>query len=97
MTYNKNESMNCINCHYNDTNSCRRYPPSVSIVMVPRISLVTQKTELQPTDMACFPAVQGEHWCGEWKNREESVSPIGTPAPTGTWVPVFNPENLKKE
>jgi len=61
----------CITCFYNDTNSCRRYPPSVSIVLVPRMSLVTQKTELQPTDMACFPAVQGEHWCGEWKEREE--------------------------
>lgn len=41
--------------------------------MVPHQSLVTQKMELQPTDMAAFPAVQEEHWCGEWKMKAAKV------------------------
>ena len=78
--------MNCITCKFNEGGACHRYPPQVSIVLVPRMSLVNQKTELQPTDMAAFPAVQEGHWCGEFVKAVKAEE----------FVPVFNTDFLNK-
>ena len=43
---------------------CRRYPPQVSIIMLP--APPPRVGQMMPQVLAAFPVVQEAMWCGEW-------------------------------
>lgn len=63
---------NCSDCTHSareDTGDqlyCRRYPPSASVVVVPRQTLQGVVPSMQT--IAAFPPVQPHQHCGEWQN-----------------------------
>lgn len=69
--------MNCKDCHYQEEGSCRRYPPNPTVLMVPDVDLLTQKTTLKPATFASFPTVMDDHWCGEFKTKPKSFAISG--------------------
>ena len=48
---------------------CRRYPPQVSIVMVPQQNAIQRQVSMAPQAVATFPNVNAECWCGEWTGK----------------------------
>lgn len=74
--------MRCLTCkHYDaDDQVCRRYPPTVNVVLIPRpVSMRgalqgQQQMAMEPTPVGSFPPI-GEpelHWCGEWTPEVQS-------------------------
>jgi hypothetical protein len=58
----------CKDCKFRVDGECRRYPPQVSIVMMPTKVAVAGPT-LQPSPLATFPPVEDDLWCGEFTVR----------------------------
>ena len=61
-----NPTHTCGQCKYRDkeTSSCHRNPPQASILMVPIRTL--QGDGLTPQNFTTWPAVDADHWCGEF-------------------------------
>jgi hypothetical protein len=55
----------CKHCDHRVENQCRRFPPQVSVVMVPVKNALTPGATLQPNPVCTFPMVEDDLWCGE--------------------------------
>lgn len=62
------DARSCRTCRWHATEQqdvvCRRYPPQVSVLMVP--APPPRVGQLQPAPFATFPPVNPEAPCGEW-------------------------------
>ena len=47
------------------TGTCHRFPPSVTVLMVPTRSVMTIDTKMQPQNFSAYPMVRRVDWCGE--------------------------------
>lgn len=66
MNKQKQQLNTCDNCTHREGEECRRYPPTVSVVMIPQKSVMAAGMQLQPSPVSAFPVVQPHLWCGEW-------------------------------
>lgn len=68
----------CSTCKYLNTNAkapaCRRYPPRVSYVVVPKHNVLTGRMEPSEESLAGFPTVRPDWSCGEWMPKPELTS-----------------------
>jgi len=53
----------CGNCRWHDDEACRRNPPHATAIPVPVQSLQGMRMQLQ--NIAVWPMVRAEDWCGE--------------------------------
>lgn len=60
----------CATCIHHFQSECRRFPPQVSVIMVPQRNVLAAQTQIQPTPVACFPQVTPDLSCGEWSSGE---------------------------
>ena len=67
----------CLDCKYFDPNEggangkCHRFPPSVSITLVPSgIDMLTQTPKLKSVELNAYPTPAAEQWCGEWQDSK---------------------------
>lgn len=63
----------CAKCRHKHGEECRRFPPQVSVVMIPHHSQLTGKPSFTPSPVAAMPIVEDDLWCGEWVEREGSL------------------------
>jgi hypothetical protein len=56
----------CKHCNHRHENECRRFPPQVSVIMMPVQSVIGQGPKLQPNPVCTFPMVEDDLWCGEY-------------------------------
>jgi hypothetical protein len=57
---------NCKTCKYKVDQECRRFPPQVSVVMVPVKNVLSQGQSFQPKPVCTFPMVEDDLYCGEF-------------------------------
>ena len=62
----------CAHCKYRHEDECHRYPPHVSVVMVPVNNALSVRPSLQPSPVAAFPNIGEDSWCGEFSVKMSS-------------------------
>lgn len=72
--------INCLSCKYfyvpdNGENEvtrgmCYRYPPQVSVSLIPQPNKITQQVNLVRREDTAYPTVLVDGFCGEWKAKE---------------------------
>ena len=55
----------CHHCRYRHEDECRRYPPHVSVVMIPTKTALSGM-QLEPSPGAAFPNIADDPFCGEF-------------------------------
>jgi len=70
------EKESCNNCVYERYQTCRRYPPVLTITQIPRdgTNPPTTDTITQWPTVASYPG--GDAWCGEWKHPSELIKVV---------------------
>ena len=58
----------CGNCTHRVEGECRRFPPQVTVVMMP-VQTALSAPRLQPTPIACFPPVEEDLHCAEFAGQ----------------------------
>ena len=56
----------CHSCKHRKEDECRRYPPHVSVVMMPTQTALSGM-QLQPSPVAAFPNIADDSYCGEYE------------------------------
>ena len=57
----------CKTCKHKVDSECRRFPPQVSVVMMPIKNVLTQGATMQPNPVCTFPMVEDDLYCGEYE------------------------------
>lgn len=66
--------MKCGTCQFYQEHQCWRYPPQLGYVVVPtQGTIANPQPQLSVQGVAGHPAVQEEHWCGEFKPKQRMM------------------------
>lgn len=50
---------------------CHRYPAQTTIQLIPAgMDMIRQVPKVKTIELNAFPNIEGDQWCGEWKERE---------------------------
>lgn len=55
----------CTTCMHRHENQCRRYPPQVTVLMVP-VKDALGRMAAQLGSKGAWPEAAADSWCGEW-------------------------------
>jgi hypothetical protein len=67
--------MKCKDCQVYQEHPCWRYPPQLSYIVVPvQGTIQNPNPQLQIQGCAGHPAVQDDHWCGEFQPKQGMLS-----------------------
>jgi len=63
----------CSSCKHRKEDECRRFPPQVSVVMIPNQTALSGM-QLQPSPVAAFPNIADDSYCGEYSVKFSMVA-----------------------
>lgn len=61
--------LRCSTCIHNSESECHRFPPQVTVVLIPQRHALSGQTQIVPTPIACWPQVPNEGMCGEYVGK----------------------------
>lgn len=66
----------CKDCKFNIELQCRRYPPTVTTVILPGPPDLMNRPSLRLQHLVNFPQITDEGWCGEYSVGVISSAPF---------------------